>query len=520
MFKKTKNWTKKKKVTVSVAVIVIAALVASILYANFKPEELPAYALAEVQKGDIQSTFDTQGTVESGSTETFTAAAGVRVLTVNVAVGDKVSAGQQLATFDVSTLSDELAAYKSAYDKAQTSYSKSAAAVSEAKTNLNTVNSKIPTVEKEIKQLEADIAAAENTQISVPQTPTYSEEEIQAIITQLQAGGMSEEQIQTIIAAVRAQSGTVESAIRNSAAAKRAELAQKQAELTALQTQQTLYESQTDETVMTLYKNVADQKKAEYESYKALVDTLKNGWTASAEGIVTEVNLTAGETFAPVSEQSGMDMSALMSMASGNSDVASVLSDIFSSTSGSNTSVGTGIILENYGEFYASFTVGKYDLLDLKVGQPATVSSMGKVYDATVTYVSATASSSAGLDISTLTSSLTGGTSSSSNSAPVKVKITNPDEKIVLGFDVDISIDTDRIENVITIPVEAVSTGDGENCVFVYHAEEKTVEKRLVTLGSGSDTAYEVLDGLAVGEQIVMSPKTVLQDGDKISVKA
>ncbi len=520
MFKKTKNWTKKKKVTVSVAVIVIAALVVSILYANFKPEELPAYALAEVQKGDIQSTFDTQGTVESGSTETFTAAAGVRVLTVNVTVGDKVSAGQQLATFDVSTLSDELAAYKSAYDKAQTSYSKSAAAVSEAKTNLNTVNSKIPTVEKEIKQLEADIAAAENTQISVPQTPTYSEEEIQAIITQLQAGGMSEEQIQTIIAAVRAQSGTVESAIRNSAAAKRAELAQKQAELTALQTQQTLYESQTDETVMTLYKNVADQKKAEYESYKALVDTLKNGWTASAEGIVTEVNLTAGETFAPVSEQSGMDMSALMSMASGNSDVASVLSDIFSSTSGSNTSVGTGIILENYGEFYASFTVGKYDLLDLKVGQPATVSSMGKVYDATVTYVSATASSSAGLDISTLTSSLTGGTSSSSNSAPVKVKITNPDEKIVLGFDVDISIDTDRIENVITIPVEAVSTGDGENCVFVYHAEEKTVEKRLVTLGSGSDTAYEVLDGLAVGEQIVMSPKTALQDGDKISVKA
>ncbi len=520
MFKKTKNWTKKKKVTVSVAVIVIAALVVSILYANFKPEELPAYALAEVQKGDIQSTFDTQGTVESGSTETFTAAAGVRVLTVNVAVGDKVSAGQQLATFDVSALSDELAAYKSAYDKAQTSYSKSAAAVSEAKTNLNTVNSKIPTVEKEIKQLEADIAAAENTQISVPQTPTYSEEEIQAIITQLQAGGMSEEQIQTIIAAVRAQSGTVESAIRNSAASKRAELAQKQAELTALQTQQTLYESQTDETVMTLYKNVADRKKAEYESYKALVDTLKNGWTASAEGIVTEVNLTAGETFAPVSEQSGMDMSALMSMASGNSDVASVLSDIFSSTSGSNTSVGTGIILENYGEFYASFTVGKYDLLDLKVGQPATVSSMGKVYDATVTYVSATASSSAGLDISTLTSSLTGGTSSSSNSAPVKVKITNPDEKIVLGFDVDISIDTDRIENVITIPVEAVSTGDGENCVFVYHAEEKTVEKRLVTLGSGSDTAYEVLDGLAVGEQIVMSPKTALQDGDKISVKA
>lgn len=520
LFKKTKNWTKKKKVTVAVVVIVIAALVASVLYANFKPEELPSYTLVEVQKGDIQSTFDTQGTVESGSTETFTAAAGVRVLTVNVAVGDRVSAGQQLATFDVSTLSEELAAYKSAYDKAQSSYSKAAATVSEANANLNTVNSKIPAVEREIKQLEADVAAAENAKVSVPQVPAYSEEQIQDIIAQLQAGGMSEAQIQSVVAAIRTQSETVESAIRNSAAAKRAELAQKQAELTALQTQQTVYESQTDETVMTLYQNVAAQKKAEYESYKALVDTLKDGWTAAADGIVTEVNLTAGEIFTPALEQSSMDMSALLSMASGNSDVASVLSDIFSTTSGSSTSVGTGLVLENYGDFYASFTVGKYDLLDLKVGQPATVYSMGNVYDATVTYVSATASSSAGLDISTLTSSLTGGSSSSSNSAPVKVQIINPDEKIVLGFDVDISIDTEKIEDVITIPVEAVSTSDGENCVFVYNAEEKTVEKRLITLGSGSDTVYEVVDGLAIGEQIVMNPKTALQDGDKISVKA
>lgn len=520
LLKKTKNWTKKKKAAVAIVTIVIVALVVSILYANFKPDELPSYTLAEVQKGDIQSTFDTQGTVESGSTETFSAAAGVRVLTVNVAVGDRVSAGQQLATFDVSTLSEELAAYKSAYDKAQASYSESAASVSEAKANLNDVNRRIPAAEQEIKQLEADIAAAENTTVSLPQVPSYSEEQLQSVIDQLRAGGMSEEQIQSIVAALRAQSSSVESALQNSATAKRAELAQKQAELTSLQTQQKLYESQTDETIMSLYQGVAEQKKAEYESYKALVDTLQEGWTATADGIVTEVNLTAGEIFTPAAESNSMDMSALLSMASGNSDVASVLSDIFSTTSDSSTSVGTGIVLENYGEFFASFTVGKYDLLDLKVGQAATVSSMGKVYDATVTYVSATASSSSGMDISSLTSSLTGGSTSSSSSAPIKVKIINPDENIVLGFDVDVSIDTEKLENVMIIPVEAVSTNDGENCVFVYNAEEKTVEKRSVTLGTGSDTVYEVLDGLSVGEQIVMNPKTALQDGDKISVKA
>lgn len=80
-------------------------------------------------------------------------------------------------------------------------------------------------------------------------------------------------------------------------------------------------------------------------------------------------------------------------------------------------------------------------------------------------------------------------------------------------------MNTEKLENVMLIPVEAVSTNDGEDCVFVYNEKEKTVSKRVVTLGVGSDTVYEVLEGLQVGEQVVMNPKTVLADGDKIQVK-
>ena len=522
LFKKTKNWPRKKKITVAVITVVLAALVAIVLYANFKPEELPAYSLAEVKIGDIQSTFDTQGTVESGSTESFNAASGVRVTAVYVSVGDRVTAGQQLATFDTSTLTAQLNAYKSAFDKAKASYTKSANSVSDAKRELGSVNAQIPTLQREISALESEIAAAENTKVTAPDTPTYSEAELRALAEQLRKGGMTEAQIQEIVAAVQQQVGSVdvEAAVRNSVAAKKAELAQKQAQLSALEAQKSVYEAQTDETVTELYKSVMEQKSKEYESYKTLVDSLANGWFAAADGIVTEQNLVAGEIFTPKVQQSGgMDLSALMNMASGNSDVAATLTDIFSSTSGADTAVGAGIVVENYGEFYASFTVGKYDLLDLKVGQPATVSSLDKIYDAEVSYVSATASASSGLDISSITSSLTGGSTGSSSSAPVKVKIKNPDEKIVIGFDVDIQINTEKIENVLTIPVETVFTDAGENYVFVYDAEKKTVSKRAVTLGIGSDTVYEVLDGIKSGEQVVMNPKTALQDGDKIAVQ-
>ena len=522
LFKKAKNWPRKKKITVAVITIVLAALVATVLYANFKPEELPAYSLAEAKIGDIQSTFDTQGTVESGSTESFNAASGVRVTAVYVSVGDRVTAGQQLATFDTSTLTAQLNAYKSAFDKAKASYTKSANSVSDAKRELGSVNAQIPTLQREISALESEIAAAENAKVTAPDTPTYSEAELRALAEQLRKGGMTEAQIQEIVAAVQQQVGSVdvEAAVRNSVAAKKAELAQKQAQLSALEAQKSVYEAQTDETVTELYKSVMEQKSKEYESYKTLVDSLANGWFAAADGIVTEQNLVAGEIFTPKVQQSGgMDLSALMNMASGNSDVAATLTDIFSSTSGADTAVGAGIVVENYGEFYASFTVGKYDLLDLKVGQPATVSSLDKIYDAEVSYVSATASASSGLDISSITSSLTGGSGGSSSSAPVKVKIKNPDEKIVIGFDVDIQINTEKIENVLTIPVETVFTDAGENYVFVYDAEKKTVSKRAVTLGIGSDTVYEVLDGIKSGEQVVMNPKTALQDGDKIAVQ-
>lgn len=522
LFKKAKNWPRKKKITVAVITVVLAALVATVLYANFKPEELPAYSLAEAKIGDIQSTFDTQGTVESGSTESFNAASGVRVTAVYVSVGDRVTAGQQLATFDTSTLTAQLNAYKSAFDKAKASYTKSANSVSDAKRELGNVNAQIPTLQREISALESEIAAAENAKVTAPDTPTYSEAELRALAEQLRKGGMTEAQIQEIVAAVQQQVGSVdvEAAVRNSVAAKKAELAQKQAQLSALEAQKSVYEAQTDETVTELYKSVMEQKSKEYESYKTLVNSLQNGWFAAADGIVTEQNLVAGEIFTPKVQQSGgMDLSALMNMASGNSDVAATLTDIFSSTSGADTAVGAGIVVENYGEFYASFTVGKYDLLDLKVGQPATVSSLDKIYDAEVSYVSATASASSGLDISSITSSLTGGSGGSSSSAPVKVKIKNPDEKIVIGFDVDIQINTEKIENVLTIPVETVFTDAGENYVFVYDAEKKTVSKRAVTLGIGSDTVYEVLDGIKSGEQVVMNPKTALQDGDKIAVQ-
>lgn len=522
MFKKLKKMSRKKQVFTIVVSVVLILIVAALLYQTFKPEPAPVYQVASASMGDIQATFDTKGTVESTSTQKFTAASGVKVSSVNVAVGDRVHAGDVLATFDVTSIDSTLNEYKTAYDKAKAAYDKSSSSVADAKNGVSSVNKQIIDTQNEIDSLKKEIEAAKNVAVTEPTTAAaYTEEQINAMIEQLKQSGMTEEQIKAVIESMKNSAGDVNinEAIANSVAAKQAKLAQLQAQLTALKTQLTVYESQTDETISGLYKSVMEQKKQDYDSYKVIYDSLKSGWVASSDGIITTVNVEAGKEFTPVqSGNSSVDLSSIIGSMTGDSEVASTLTDILSSTSGSSASVSDGIVLENYGELIASFTVGKYDLLDLKVGQTATVSSLDSSYDASVSYVSATASESGSLNISSIASSLTG-SSSNSASAVAKVKINNPDEKVVIGFDVDIKVNTEKITNVLKIPVDAVATDDALTYVYVYNADKKTVEKREVELGVFSDDEYEVKSGLSTGEQVVMNPKAALTDGTKIAIK-
>ena len=501
----------------TVLTIVLLSLIISVIYANFKPEKLPAYEVATVAKGDLQTTFDTQGIVSSDNTKILKAAAGVKVLTVDVAVGDRVEPGQVLATFDVSSLTPQIEAYKKAAAKATESYEKALATNQNAKEKLAENAKESQNLQKQIATLQADIKEQEQALEDAKKTPPATEDDVKALLLKLQT--MTPEEKEELSQKLQAQKENIPSVLSNNIAVKKMELSSAETKLSTLQAQKPLYEAQLDETMTNLYKSVMDQKVKERDDYLALVAELKKGWVAESDSLVTTVQLVAGEPFVPAIAEANMDMTKLLDLASGNADAVAVLSDIFSTTEGKDKTIGTGMVLECYGDFYADFTVGKYDLQNLRVGQKATVLSLGETYEAEVTYVSAVANAQAGFDISSIASSITGGSSSSTNSAPVRVKIANPDQKIVIGFDVDVQIDTEKLENILKIPVEAVTTADGENCVFIYNAEKGIAEKRMVVLGAGTDTEYEVLEGLSLDEQIVLNPKTVLADGDKIEIK-
>ena len=260
-------------------------------------------------------------------------------------------------------------------------------------------------------------------------------------------------------------------------------------------------------------KTVADGKKLTYENINAIYNSMKNGWYAENDGIVTAVNIKAGEKFVPVAESTiSFDLSTLLSN-SVNGNAANLLSSLISDSV--TVPTGIGVTIESYEDMIVSVTVGKSDLLKIKVGMEAIVTSLDSEYEGEVVYVSATAAESSGMDIGSLM-----GTSSGANGAVVKIKINNPDEKVVIGFDVDMKIKLSTVENVLKIPVECVMYNNGEYSVFVYQKTDKTVAKRVITKGTLDDTSYEVTAGLQEGEMVIKSPDPNMKDGTKISEKA
>ena len=525
MLKKFKKKSLKAKIAIIAFIVFMILLVGYVLYSTFKPEPPIEYEMSKVEYGTIVDYLDVNGTVESGVSEKFVAIEGVTVEEVFVSVGDKVNKGDLLATFNVAGASQYLVDAKKAYDEAQKDYNDAKATDDETAkkkveltSKIDAKKAEIATLQKEIETLEKEIETSEPT----TEMTTIPQEQIDAIVEQMTQNGATQEEIDAFVESAKQVQVPVTSqdtSKSNELMEKNLELAQLNSELSSLQAENAVTISSEDESMLEALKNVADAKKVSYESVKAIYDKMRNGWYAENEGIVTVVNVKAGEKFVPVAESdsSSLDLSALL----GTSGLDAGTSEMLNSLLGSAESVptGTGITLESYEDMIVSVTVGKSDLLKLKVGMEAIVTSLDSEYEAEVVYVGATAVDSSGtLDLNSITSSLMSGTGGA-NGALVKVKIHNPDEKIVIGFDVDIKIKLQTVENVLKVPVESVIYNNGSYFVFVFDENEGTTAKREIVKGTLDDVNYEVVSGLVEGEKVLKSPDPNTVDGTNVAEK-
>ena len=521
MLKSFKKKSLKAKIGIIAGALAILLLLVYVLYSNFKPEPPVEYDVTKVTYGTVTDFLDVTGTVESGLTDNYLAIEGVTVLEVFVDVGDSVKKGDKIATFDVSGATEYLNKAKAEYDKALKEYNDTVSSSSvnadrkaEIKAEIDKLSKQVELKEKAISELTAQIEAGQTGE-----TAPIPDDQIDMIAMQMLSNGAS---LMQVIEFKKAASQVELPVVDEATEAKQKELMQKSLELAQLNSQiSALYAEDVstvsaDSSVVDALKAMKDSKKAEYDKINKAYNDMKNGWYAQNDGVVTTVNVKAGEAFVPVKENTGsaIDISSLIGGGM-DSETANIVGTLLN---GSSAPMGAGVTVESYDNMLVTVTVGKSDLLKVKKGMKAVITSLESEYEGEIIYVGAKAADTAGgFDLSSITS-LMGGTSGASG-AIVKIKINNPDSKIVVGFDVDIKIVLDTLENVLTVPVESVIYDSGVYSVFVLDEEEGTVTKRKITKGLLDDTNYEIKSGLTEGDIVVKSPDPNMEDGTAVKMK-
>lgn len=498
------------------AAIVIAAVV--IVQANSAKTEV---TLTDITTGNIDEVVEGTGTISAGAEKTYKTELTATVKEVFVQVGDRVSAGDQLATFDTSGLDEQIASLKASYNSAKASYNSAVQAQKTAESNEAAADKQIASLQAEVTRLEKAVA---NTNVSalisssvsnvmadissnlsdlVDDSSTVSQ--ILSVVSdeiarQIAAGNTDAASItNAIVAAVQKQlpdlgldEDTLTQAIENAVKSvdwngmvkqvtesDAAKLASAEVQLAALKAQKALYKVQADMSTVSAQKSVMDTAASALETMQAQADSMSAGWTADFDGVITACDLAAGQQ---------------------------------------TTLLSSGITLQNTDSLTVTISLGKYDALKVKEGMPATVGS-GQ-YEGVVSFVAPTASggdTSGLLDSVGSMAGISGLSSLGASGAGVecRVTVTNPDASLIIGFDTDVSISVGNHENIVVVPIESLVLEKTGSYVWLYNDEDSTISKVQITTGATSDTLYEVTDGLQAGDKIVTAPSALNVDEDE-----
>lgn len=133
--------------------------------------------------------------------------------------------------------------------------------------------------------------------------------------------------------------------------------------------------------------------------------------------------------------------------------------------------------------------------------------------------VSITADAVPGLEFTGNVSRIYPTIDAASHTVNVEVRVPNQDKALRPGMYAKASMSF-GVNNSIVIPDMAVTKqqGSGQKIVFVVD-NDGIAQQRFVTVGRHFDSRYEILDGIAEGEQVVVKGNSSLRGGEKVEVK-
>ncbi|MCM1185216.1 MAG: efflux RND transporter periplasmic adaptor subunit [Lachnoclostridium sp.] len=497
---------KKKKTRVIIAVVIAVLIIIRVVSCAFSQSGGAVVTTAKAERGDLQESISTSGTVAGEEVKILFSPVNGRVDRVEVAAGDAVSEGDLLISFDMGDMEKNLQQATLQHDKSSAAYQGAAAdsaegagKYAEADASLKVLESRIADYKAHIKELQRTLddslrgtgnALAEQRRDLDKELSEKTErkKQLQPDSESVSSGNDSEAEItltpeqQQELAELNkrieeindelSQNSYLQSVYSNSdyVAELKAAIEDEQENLTRCEEEKAKMESQKatgESKTMDAYdkkQSAADKELAEisYEDAKEAYEAASVGIRADFDGIVTECTAVAGSAVTD-----GMQL----------------------------------LKLESSKEVKVSFNASKYDVEKLKTGQKADVTISGKVYEGEVSKINRMASAAG---------------NSTTPMVGVEVHLLSPDDAIILGLDAKLTIYTGKAENALLIPVEAINAD--KNGDFLYIVEDGKVVRRDIVCGISTDTYTEVLEGIKEADEIILTSYTALEEGMQVTV--
>lgn len=522
--------------TISV-VLAVVIIITSVVIVKIKTDKTEV-TLTEISTGSISEKVEGTGTITAGAVKDYKVQAVANVKEVYVKTGDRVKEGDLLVSFDTESLDAQIKTLESSYNSAKASYNSAVKNQKTAKSNLSNTDKQIKALEKKKEQIKNSLTnKTAKSSASVQTYSTYDAsslgdvlskiaEELQKItddvetltkllqtitdeiINQIENGNIDPDKIaqavadavsklieqgldglkidkEEILEIIKSAIKSVDwqKIVKQITDSDSVALASTEIQLASLYAQKAVFKTQADGTLVSAQKTALESTKSALDVVKSQSESMRIGWKASFDGVITSCDLVAGEQTSLLSK---------------------------------------GIRLENTDSLTVTISLGKQDAQKVKVGMPVKVDNGN--FEGEVTFVSPTASGGAGSSILDSVGSIAGvsGLSSlTSSGAGVDCQITikNPDSSLIVGFDTDVSISTGEYNDIVVVPIESLVLEKTGSYVYLYNEAESTVKKVQIEIGATSDTIYQVVSGINAGDKIVTAPTSVeLEDDQKVKV--
>ena len=410
---------------------------------------------------DIEQTLNTSGTVKSEETKTYFAPLSVQIGAVNVAAGDNVEKGQPLIVYDADALDNarqveelKLQANEGGYESSVYKNNKYIAELGEANVNLAVLDQQIEDSENYVRELQQKI---NDKKTALAHEGTL----LQISLLDWADQPYSEEYLEL---QKQVQYNSYEQ--------------QNNKDILAWQKEVELYQE-----MIAGYKEYRSEMKAQKSSAES--GSLDNGGKSQMEANAQMERIGSEDTLASMEDvKSGI-----------LADFNGVVTEV-TAVEGSTPQQGEKLLtIESTDKVKVEITVSKYDLEKIAVGQTATIDIAGKKYDGRLTKINGMA------------------TTNASGAAVVgaEIEIDNPDSAIYLGIEARVEIHIADVTGAVAIPVELINSDKEGDFVFV--VEDGVVVKKRITVGISSDSYSQVTDGLAEGEQVIVTTGQDVEEG-------